>query len=561
MEKLTVCLVLGVCLLAADCARVPKPPHIQPGREWNEADDGVDQHQRAKAHVQTGTPHTKEAEAHRVSNLPGFGPLTNISMFAGYESVGEGRHLYYTFVESSRDAANDPVVLWLNGGPGCSSVGGGFLSELGAFLPKPDGKTLQGNPYAWNKIASTLFVDSPAFVGWSYSENPEDATVGDARTSTDLRAFLLAFMERFPHLKENELYFAGESYAGHYVPNLAWTVVQGNQAAGGKGQPGYLNLAGIMVGNPWTDASVDNKGAVDYWWSHALIGDDVLAGINENCDFSRVGPLDAHPHVAQPVTKEELCDSFCDKAFYDLSGINIYHIYADVCPPARVSAPARALAHAMQHQNVPLRSSSSSSSMATKTAAKRSTLGVAGTEDDDGDSGGPATQYDACIDNEVEAYLNQPDVQRALHANITGKLPGPWQDCSLSVIYSREDLLASMLPVWHNLLSTGGLRFLVYSGDVDGIVPVVGTRRWVSGLGLQETEAWRPWTSGPTSQVGGYTVAYATAASKEDKANAAVAEQSTLVFATVRGAGHMVPYTQPQRALHLVAHFLNKEAL
>eukprot|EP00983_Pelagomonas_calceolata_P107117 1159307-Pelagomonas_calceolata.AAC.3 len=34
---------------------------------------------------------------------------------------------------------------------------------------------------------------------------------GDARTSTDLRAFLLAFMERFPHLKENELYFAGES--------------------------------------------------------------------------------------------------------------------------------------------------------------------------------------------------------------------------------------------------------------------------------------------------------------------------------------------------------------
>eukprot|EP00983_Pelagomonas_calceolata_P107118 1159307-Pelagomonas_calceolata.AAC.4 len=48
--------------------------------------------------------------------------------------------------------------------------------------------------------------------------------------------------------------------AGHYVPNLAWTVVQGNQAAGGKGQPGYLNLAGIMVGNPWTDASVDNKG-------------------------------------------------------------------------------------------------------------------------------------------------------------------------------------------------------------------------------------------------------------------------------------------------------------
>ncbi|KAF5835085.1 Alpha/Beta hydrolase protein [Dunaliella salina] len=357
--------------------------------------------------------------------------------------------------------------MYTNRGPGCSSVGGGFLSELGAFLPKPDGKTLQANPYAWNKVASTLFVDSPAFVGWSYSENPKDAIVGDARTST--------------------------VYAGHYVPNLAWTVVQGNQEAGGKGQPGYLNLMGIMVGNPWTDPAVDNKGAVDYWWSHALIGDDVFAGINDNCDFSSVGPLDAHPTVAQPVTKEELCNSFCGKAFEDLSNINIYHIYADVCPPARVSAPARALLHVMQRQNLPLQSgSSSSSSMAGKPAVRRSALGVADTEDDDGDSGGPATEYDACIDNEVEAYLNQPDVQRALHANVTGKLPGPWQDCSSSVVYSYEDLLTSMLPVWHNLLSTGGLRFLVYSGDVDGIVPVVGTRRWGTLLPFIHHQYWRP---------------------------------------------------------------------
>eukprot|EP00983_Pelagomonas_calceolata_P107120 1159307-Pelagomonas_calceolata.AAC.6 len=104
--------------------------------------------------------------------------------------------------------------------------------------------------------------------------------------------------------------------------------------------------------------------------------------------FAITGTLHSHWHPSLSLAPFTLHNHWhLLWAFYDLSGINIYHIYADVCPPARVSAPARALAHAMQHQNVPLRSSSSSSSMATKTAAKRSTLGVAGTEDDDGDSG------------------------------------------------------------------------------------------------------------------------------------------------------------------------------
>ncbi len=100
----------------------------------------------------------------------------------------------------------------------------------------------------------------------------------------------------------------------------------------------------------------------------------------------------------------------------------------------------------------------------------------------------------------MEKYLNRPDVQHALHANVSGALPGPWVDCTSSIDYSRTDLLSSMLPVWEGLLGSG-LEMLVYSGDVDAIVPVIGTRRWIATLGLGVQERWRPWHSA-TKQVG-----------------------------------------------------------
>lgn len=164
-----------------------------------------------------------------------------------------GRALFYTLVESTTSPDTAPLVLWLNGGPGCSSMGSGFMSELGPFYPTASGQLVR-NEYAWNKVANMVFLDSPAFVGWSYSNRTSDIKVGDKRTAQDTLAFLLGFLERFPQYKQRVLWLSGESYAGHYIPNLAYDILQYNKAAASDAK---LNFKGFLVGEPMCAVHVD----------------------------------------------------------------------------------------------------------------------------------------------------------------------------------------------------------------------------------------------------------------------------------------------------------------
>uniref|UniRef100_A0A8R7UVN3 Carboxypeptidase n=1 Tax=Triticum urartu TaxID=4572 RepID=A0A8R7UVN3_TRIUA len=94
----------------------------------------------------------RQQAADRVGRLPGQ-PAVKFAQYAGYVTVNEahGRALFYWFFEATAGAAKKPLVLWLNGGPGCSSIGYGEAEELGPFLVQKGKPELKWNPYSWNK--------------------------------------------------------------------------------------------------------------------------------------------------------------------------------------------------------------------------------------------------------------------------------------------------------------------------------------------------------------------------------------------------------------------------
>ncbi|XP_077218533.1 serine carboxypeptidase-like 40 [Tasmannia lanceolata] len=422
-------------------------------------------------------------EDDKIIELPGQPEHVDFTQYGGYITVDDkaGRALFYYFAESvGSKPSSKPLLLWLNGGPGCSSLGYGAMEELGPFRVNSDGKTLFRNPYAWNRVANVLFLESPAGVGFSYSNTTSDySSSGDLKTAEDAFIFLVNWLERYPEYKSRDFYIAGESYAGHYVPQLAHSILKHNKLANKT----FINLKGIMIGNAVINDETDELGMYDYFWTHSLIPDQTIDQIHKYCDFS--------PNA----TISQKCYKGTDEADSLLSSIDIYNIYAPLCL----------------------------SSGLTDKPTKASVF-----------------NFDPCSDNYVYSYLNLPEVQEALHANLT-KVSYPWDSCS-DVIPGWNDSPSTIIPLLEELMGNG-IRTWVFSGDTDGRVPVTSSRYSLEKLKLPVETTWYPWYN--NGEVGGYSVVY----------------KGNLTFATVRGAGHEVPSYQPVRALELIDTFLQGKLL
>ncbi|KAL6603361.1 hypothetical protein ACP70R_043722 [Stipagrostis hirtigluma subsp. patula] len=457
---------------------------------------------------------SREQQCDLVEALPGQPPEAEFRQFAGYVTVNEthGRALFYWFVEATCDVDTKPLVLWLNGGPGCSSLGFGAIQELGPLLIQKGTPELRLNPESWNKEANMLFLESPAGVGFSYTNTTDDLSqFGDALTAEDAYTFLVEWLERFPQMKSHDFYLAGESYAGHYVPQLAEKIVEMNKQVPKSRR---INFKGFMIGNAALDDASDDRGMVDYAWDHAIISDELYAAINRDCDFAQNGndsdfSGDGHPSAA--------CVSAMNDFYGAFNDIDIYSLYTPVCTDDGDDSSSHAK-HNLQPRRLP-----------------------------GGGGGGRLARrlrysdYDPCLDKYTVAYLNRADVQEALHANVSGSIPYSWAGCSDDLFRSWQDSPASTLPAIKRMVDAG-LRVWVYSGDTDARVPVTSTRYALRKLKLATVKQWREWFT--SDQVGGYTVVY-----------------DGLTYVTVRGAGHMVPTVTPVQARQLFAHFLAGEEL
>ncbi|KAM0935995.1 putative carboxypeptidase D [Dioscorea sansibarensis] len=460
-------------------------------------------------------------EEDKITKLPGQ-PQVTFQHFSGYISVDKDkqRSLFYYFAEAETDPSSKPLVLWLNGGPGCSSVGVGAFSENGPF--RPSGEVLVKNEYSWNK-ANMLYLETPAGVGFSFAtDSSYYSGVSDKMTARDNLVFLHRWFAKFPQYKNRDLYITGESYAGngtnqhcslmlplfrrkinskmvfcfdfskgHYVPQLAQLMVLYNK------KDKIFNLKGIALGNPVLEFSTDFNSRAEFFWSHGLISDSTYNMFTSKCNYSRyvseyyrgdLSPVCAR--VMNQVTRET--SRFVDK----------YDVTLDVCISSVLSQSLVLSPH------------------------------------------GVTERIDVCVEDEMVNYLNRKDVQEALHAQLNG-VP-KWTVCSSVLEYELLNLEIPTITVVGSLIKSG-IPVLVYSGDQDSVIPLTGSRTLVHNLakdlGLNTTVPYRVWFEG--QQVGGWTQVYG----------------DMLSFATIRGASHEAPFSQPQRSLVLFRAFLQGRPL
>jgi len=465
------------------------------------------------AAASTAEQHADLSSRSEVTSLPGFDGELLSKHHSGYLTVDRelGSYLFYYFVESEGNPAQDPVVLWLNGGPGCSSFDG-FVYEHGPFkydFNHGDVK-LTTNPFAWSKVANMIYLDSPAGVGLSYGEGREFYETDDVKTTTDLHAAVLKFFEIFPEFKSNRFFVSGESYAGIYVPLLVHNIVRGNLA----GTLPNVNLIGYLIGNGCTDIVVDNDAFPPFAFGKSLISKKLFNSITDACDGKYWN-----------TTYGSDCYNLQVQAYEDLlAHLNIYDVARECeMPPeeiqngASVSPTTNARSFLDENGIVwpmgPLPNSGRVHNWRTAT-----------------NNEAPCSDYWT-----AEAWFNREDVREAIHAaplNVAGK----FVICSDRVAYNKT--IPSVFGVHWRLINYFGMHALIFSGDHDMAVPHTGTEEWTMMLGQPVISEWKEWLDNQ-NQVGGYHVEY-----------------EHLTYCTVRNAGHMVPQTHPAQALEMFHRYI-----
>lgn len=441
-----------------------------------------------------------------ITDLPGLGYNLTFNHYSGYLTGDKGKQLHYWFVESLNNPAEDPVILWMNGGPGCSSLDG-LLNELGPYHVKFDGKTVYNNKYSWSTIGNVLFLEAPACVGFSYDPN-DDCDTGDDETSlSNYLALIDFFTNKFPEYAKNPFYITGESYAGVYVPTLAVRVLKGQQNF-------TINLQGYAIGNGLSSYKLNDDSIIFFGYFHGLFGDDLWESlVHHCCTKGEPSPESCNFYDSYwPLCKK--ATSKASDIIYN-EGLNMYNLYAD-CPGSSLGN-GNFTRYEASLTNL-LRKHPSHHKRLTKLKSSRINN---------------LTLDPPCTDSSnLRIYLNTPEVRTALHIP---EHVGKWEICNDGVNFNYHRQYDTMEEQYKFL--TPRVRGLVYNGDIDMACNFLGDEWFVESLGLKVTEKRRMWHQG--GQVGGFVKRF-----------------ENLDLLTIRGAGHMVPQDKPGPALKMISSFI-----
>merc|ERR1712018_1125374 len=183
--------------------------------------------------------------------LDGLNPGEQPESYTGFLTVKEDteNNMFFWFVPATDAEPSDaPVVIWLQGGPGGSSLFG-LLELHGPFTANYDeNKNVKAvmNPYAWTKKANVIYIDNPVGAGFSYAQDDALPTT-KAEVARDLYEALIQWFTMFPEYQPNDFYVFGESYGGKWVPTISKKIDDENPSAEVK-----INLVGLGIGDGFT---------------------------------------------------------------------------------------------------------------------------------------------------------------------------------------------------------------------------------------------------------------------------------------------------------------------
>jgi len=354
-----------------------------------------------------------------------------------FDADGEDKHLFYWFFEkrgmedvaSVEETQNIPLIVWLTGGPGCSSTLA-LLTENGPCKVSQDGASTEINPHSWTETAHMLWLDQPAGVGYSYGAKNDN---NEEMVGEDAYYFLQSFIQTHPEYASNPLFIVGESYGGHYAPAIAHRIFLGNQELDKNDSSSTvkkLNLAGVAVGNGMTEPKVQFE-------SFAEMANYNSHGIKTVSDEAYQRMKDATP---QCITMIEGCNDelqtglqehfHCQAAYqYCMSSI-VNEYYATGLNPYDIR---------LECGDNPL-----------------------------------------CYDfSSVEHFLNLDSTKTTLHVSESSPA---WQTCNNAINKQfTPDWMKGFASEVTTLLE-GGIDVLIYAGDLDFVCNYMGNKAWTTEL-------------------------------------------------------------------------------
>ncbi|RVX74172.1 Pheromone-processing carboxypeptidase KEX1 [Exophiala mesophila] len=433
----------------------------------------------------------KTASDYYVKSLPGQpdGPL--LKMHAGHIEITpeHNGHLFFWHYQNRHIADRSRTVIWLNGGPGCSSMDGALM-ELGPYRVQEGGK-LRYNEGSWDEFANLLFVDNPVGTGFSYVNS--DSYLHELQDMADqFVIFLEKWFALFPEYENDDIYFAGESYAGQHIPYIVRTLLQRNKRARAAGKKTW-DIQGLLIGNGWIAPSAQYPAYLPFAYEEGLI-----QGGTPNAQRVESAQVNCLAELSKPGGTEKVDISICE---------SVLSVILDV---------SKADGKCFNMYDVRLK--------------------------DDWPSCGMAWPPDLTT---VTPWLRQQDVVDALHIN-PDKRTG-WTECSGAVSSafraSHSKPSVDFLPE----ILEAGVPILLFSGAKDlicnhkGTEDMISNMKWDGGTGFELSPGvWAPkrdWTF-------------------EGEPAGIYQEARNLTYVLFYNASHMVPFDWPRRSRDMLDRFM-----